>query len=203
VHDLTAVLALGKKPKLKSKADLARAVDAWASMASTRQRVDGEFDPKLKALREKKVQALTIDFDGKEIGFDEYEELLKDAIEAYVLEHRADIFEGDCKTAKFAAGTISLKAKAAALQELDGYTRKQILDEIVEEEGLKSKIVVWLKRLKLNRWLKLTPALDVSGITNAARSGELTADELAEYHFSFEAGETVDIKPADYTAATT
>lgn len=192
----------GRKPKIKSNADLGKLLYLLSYMSSRRKSVESETEAQINALRKQQADALSLDVDGEPVGYDQHERALTEAIETYVLKHRDKVFDGQTKTVAFPAGTIALKDKPPWLQFQEGVTKKSIVAEAIEENGLLPKILNWLKRLGLRPWLKLVPDLDTTAITQAAKSGEITADELAEWGVSFEGAETVVIKPADYSAAT-
>ena len=200
------VLALaeeaGLKPKVKSVSQLGKLLHVLAYMSSRRKAIQAETEVKINALREQQTASLSLEIEGEQVGFDKHEQALATAIEAYVLKHRDKVFDGDAKTMTFPAGTISIKDKPPWLQFAEGHTKKSIVADAVAENSLLPKVLNWLKRLSLRPWLKLVPDLDTTAIAQAAKSGELTADDLAEWGLFYAGAETVVIKPADYTAAT-
>ena len=83
----------------------------------------------------------------------------------------------------------------------DGVTTRSIVEKLRDKHQLIAKSIAWLKRMGMLPWLKVTFALDVARITQAAKEQHVTAKELTKLGLRFEGEEVATITPADYQAA--
>lgn len=189
--------ALGKTPRIKTRAHLAQALALLSWMDSRRKTVEAARDQTIDLARATAAQQLQIDVNGTLVPFEAYAQAINDAAAEFVAANREELFSGG-KTLKLPVGEVSIRALPAKL-EIDD--RAGVVQKFIDQHALLKKGLELLKRLKCLPYLKVKFELDADAVKRAAAAGTVPAEELEALGMRLVTGqESVALKPYDYSS---
>ncbi|MCW5777816.1 MAG: host-nuclease inhibitor Gam family protein [Phycisphaeraceae bacterium] len=183
---------IGKTPKIKDLAGVDAALHELAWLRSRRATVEGAAKQSVELIKAEAAKKLVLEHGEP---FDVREQTLVEAVVEYAGAHREQFVDGKTKSRKFVHGVVGFREQRGKVTFLDG-DAKAVIERLAD--GLAAKLTAFLKRLGLLPWLRLKPELDLSGIGQAIKRGEVTEKTLAEQGLGWASGEEVYVDPAEH-----
>lgn len=188
-------LAGGRKPKLRSVTDLSSAMHSIAVIRQHRDAVEAERKRLTNNVNEEAAQNLQIAVDGESMPIEQYEAALLQAVEAYVPEHKDDIFEEGTQTARFPAGEVSWRDKNPEVELQEGVKAQEIADRLSKRANLPQSIMALLDEAGLAGKLRVKIELDFLTIKRLFKTGAMKKHQIPKGLIVTEPTEVVVVKP--------
>jgi hypothetical protein len=195
---------LGPRERVKSAADVERALEELSLMESTEEAVNARVKQRCDLVKGEESKRLFVMVGDKEVAFADRREHLESRIREYMVECGESFFPEGMKTRVFTHGEISSKVQPERVAYIDGATPTSVLERIEKKTGLVGKILEILQSLKLfsvplGKLIKCEPKLDLNAAKSALKSGELKESEFRSLGLAVERpAEKLYIKPAKY-----
>jgi len=186
---------LGSSPELQSCSDLAEALDRIGQIDARRKAIESIEEAELAKITRDAAHARHVEVDGFLLTHEEYRSRLIEAVKRFVPEHKAEVFTGDTQTAKFAGGTVSWKRINTAVRLAEEVRGADIADRLATRKKLKAAVDAVLKKLGLDGWLRVEIVLDLAGIQQRFKDGQLKAKQLPAGLIVTPERDEVSVKP--------
>lgn len=144
-------------PAVASLDDFDRLLGHLALVGAAERQDQAELEQELQPIRDRFKARQLVEVGADTLTYEDYRAKAKAALVAYATEKRTELLEGvDGQTRQFTNGTVSYRALAPALEDVDGQpktTAEKLLAKVrgCGKEGLVAAIAKWIAGFKLDK----------------------------------------------------